>query len=317
MSQINKSLDKLSENMDVTSSQEEVIQSSTKLWSHSCAKKSKKHRRGKKRKKTNFDDNNSNDRNETLKSLDPNYVKKRRRSIILIRPENVPKAPQNSTQFIIDDHEDCKMYFSFDYHKPKTNNSSSTAIRATFSPKANENYEIYDSEETSQFYLNDFEMAFNRARFDELMKKDRNELVDMCQRLENTVTALQRNLLFINPSEVLDELQDQLIGLQEENKILRQKNRKLKQCVNQKTCSNSYPNSSNDDENDSGNVMHCDDHFSDDDHRSHDCSSCTSDSDSSSSSSSTTATHSSNDKFMSETIDDNSIDNSYKQIISV
>jgi hypothetical protein len=164
-------------------------------------------------------------------------------------------------------------------------------------------------------------MAFNRARFEELMKKDRNELVDMCQRLENTVTKLQTNLLFINPSEVLDELQDELIGLQEENQILRQKNRKLKTSVNQKTCSNSYPNSSNDDENDSGNVMHCDDHYSHndyDDHRSHDCSSCTSDSDSSSSSSSTTASnHSSNDKFMSENIDDNSIDDNYKQIISV
>jgi hypothetical protein len=133
MSQINKSLDKLSENMDVTSPQEEVIQSSTKLWSHSCAKKSKKHRRGKKRKKIHFDDNSNNDINETLKSFDPNYVKRRRRSLILIRPENVPKAPQNSTQFIIDDHEDCKMYLSFDYHKPKaSNNSSSTAIRFAF-----------------------------------------------------------------------------------------------------------------------------------------------------------------------------------------
>jgi len=97
-----------------------------------------------------------------------------------------------------------KMFYSFYLMNKsfKFINFVELCFRATFSPKANENYEIYDSEETSQFYLNDFEMAFNRARFEELMKKDRNELDDMCQRLENTVTAFQRNLLFINPSEV-------------------------------------------------------------------------------------------------------------------
>jgi len=139
MSEISKSFDKSSENMDVTSQdslpvEQEVVESSAKMSSHSCDRKNKKHRRGKKRKKTNFDDNNCD--NNTLKTLNPNYVKRRRRSLILIRPENVPKAPQNSTQFIIDDHEDCKMYLSFDYLRSQANSnnsSSSTSIRFAFS----------------------------------------------------------------------------------------------------------------------------------------------------------------------------------------
>lgn len=137
-------------------------------------------------------------------------------------------------------------------------------------------------------------MAFSRARFDTLMQKDHNELVELCQRLENTVSGLQRKLLFLNPSTVLEELQLELIHLQEENQSLRNKNRKLKRVVSEHNLINAKFD--DDDENDSGNVMNYDDERDDDDdedNSSH-CSSCTSDSDSSSSSSSTTASYSSN-----------------------
>lgn len=172
----------------------------------------------------------------------PSPNKKRRLSSVIIRPIHVPKAPENSTQFIIDDHEDSQLYISFE--KPfESNISYETELTYETFKKPYESdaafqdidyeYASADDVDTTCFFTRDFETAYYKAKFDELMQIPHNKLIDMYHDLDQQAIELQNQLIQYDPMIALDDLQRELLKHQEENKILRQtrKNLKKKLCL--------------------------------------------------------------------------------------
>ncbi|XP_067127145.1 uncharacterized protein [Centruroides vittatus] len=167
----------------------------------------------------------------------PSPNKKRRLSSVIIRPIHVPKAPENSTQFIIDDHEDSQLYISFEKPFDESNLSYGTELIETFKGSYESDaafqdidyeYASADDVDTTQFYARDFETAYYKARFDELMQTPHNKLIDMYHDLEQQVIKLQDQLLQYDPKYALDDLQQELLKHQEENEVLRQHHKTLR-----------------------------------------------------------------------------------------
>ena len=113
----------------------------------------------------------------------------------VLRPAGaqVPRAPENSTQFIIDDHEDSVMYFGFE----EFNNTYNT-----------------------DNIIAEFESDYKFAREEALLSLSLDDLKSHVTRLEAKASVLT-DALSASPSRLLERLQSQLLYLQEENKTLR------------------------------------------------------------------------------------------------
>lgn len=155
----------------------------------------------------------------------------------LLRPTDVPKAPENSTQFIIDDHEDCNLYFSFE-RKNLTNSSEdgdcydrcNSPAFAGFQDIDYE-YESPDDLVTSAFYEQDFENIYRHAREDELLSTPRDVIMQQYLELEHRVLELETRIApkasIVDPAIMIAKLQEELLKLQEENCALRTEKRSL------------------------------------------------------------------------------------------
>lgn len=208
--------------------------------------KARKTRRGKKRRQGRDDE-------DGLPESPIKKSPKQRSNQVMIRPVQVPKAPANFTQFIIDDHENCALYQSFEepqFHKRLDDGSDDEDSEykgednAGFSPcsrvlaegeevpessfPAGEDYESLDYRNIFEFYEKDFETVYKDARVDELLQVPRTEVVEMYWALERRATELCDQLHRWDPQNCLDELQQQLLRLQEENEALLQLNATLR-----------------------------------------------------------------------------------------
>lgn len=173
---------------------------------------------------------------------------KKRRSQIVIRPRQVPKAPANFTQFIIDDHESCALYQSFEGSLPLrrrrldscednggpeaasvTDDDDDDEVVPESSFPAGEHYESLDYGNIVEFYEKDFEAVYNSARVEELLRLPRSEMIEMYWALERRAEELCDQLHHWDPLNCLDELQRQLLRLQEENQALLRLNASLAQ----------------------------------------------------------------------------------------
>lgn len=203
----------------------------------------KRRRRGKKRKFNRSDrsqnegdiseNNAANDmsdeyENEALEKDAKNA--KRRPKGVLIRPINVPKAPENSTQFIMedhtmDDHNDSHLYISFETPDPYNKDLSQTEDAR--SQDINFMYESIKSLDDS-YCTKDFEAAYKTSRYDYYMQLPKQEVVAILEKLHLGQTELEEDLLTYDPSSVLEQLQQKLLCLQEENAVLKKTNSNLK-----------------------------------------------------------------------------------------
>uniref|UniRef100_A0A1E1X7K0 Hexamethylene bis-acetamide-inducible protein n=1 Tax=Amblyomma aureolatum TaxID=187763 RepID=A0A1E1X7K0_9ACAR len=206
--------------------------------------KHRKRRRGKKRRQGRDDPDavlSSSDAASPAKRSPP----KRRKKQVMIRPREVPKAPANFTQFIIDDHENCALYQSFEAAYPnghsdvaddtdcrptdlrlQTDESGEEEPQSWF--PAGEHYESLDYGNMMKFYEKDFEAVYSSARMDELMRLSRCEVADMYAALERRAAQLYDELHKVDPQNCLDELQRQLLRLQDENQALLKLNSTLR-----------------------------------------------------------------------------------------
>lgn len=200
--------------------------------------KHRKRRRGKKRRQ------GRDDSDAVLSSSDAASPAKRsptklQKEQVMIRPREVPKAPANFTQFIIDDHENCALYQSFEAAYPNGHSDVTdcrpTDLRLTLGVSqtdesgeeepqswfpAGEHYESLDYGNMMEFYEKDFEAVYSNARMDELMRLSRCEVVEMYAELERRAAELYDELHKLDPQNCLDELQRQLLRLQDENQAL-------------------------------------------------------------------------------------------------
>lgn len=177
---------------------------------------------------------------------------KRRKKQVMIRPCEVPKAPANFTQFIIDDHENCALYQSFEAAYPNGHSDGADEtdcrqtdlrLQSTFGVSqtdesgeeepqswfpAGEHYESLDYGNMMKFYEKDFEAVYSNARMDELMRLPRCEVAEMYAALERRAAELYDELHKLDPQNCLDELQRQLLRLQDENQALLKLNSTLR-----------------------------------------------------------------------------------------
>jgi len=132
----------------------------------------------------------------------------------LLRPAGleVPKAPSNSTQFIMDNHEDSNLFYNFE-------------------------------EFTEQSVMVDFENDYKTSEEDLLMNCSRERLKRAIVTLESECARLQ-NTINSRPSVILENLQAILIKLQEENYNLKQANSKI--CSSDSSGSDSSSDDSSD-----------------------------------------------------------------------
>ncbi|OQR75986.1 hypothetical protein BIW11_03169 [Tropilaelaps mercedesae] len=165
------------------------------------------------------------------RSRNSNHPVKKR--CIQIRPADVPQAPANFTQFIIDDHfGSCPgLYKSFET-PPMGGPESSSDSEA---PHSSVNYDSessvdapLDYSDMVAFYEKDFEEVYSDARAAEVIELPREQLVAMYGDLEKRAAELSSELSVYSPQHLLDLLQQRLLQLQEENRQLRAKNRALR-----------------------------------------------------------------------------------------
>lgn len=218
--------------------------------------KHRKRRRGKKRRQGRDDQDgvlSSSDAASPTKKTPT----KRRKKQVMIRPREVPKAPANFTQFIIDDHENCALYQSFEaayprrseeridedednsmqpdgdhrrtsmVHVSQTDESGEEEQPQSWFPSG-EHYESLDYGNMVEFYEKDFEAVYSNARIDELMRLSRAEVAELYTALEHRAAELWEELHRVDPQNCLDELQRQLLRLQDENSALLKLNSTLR-----------------------------------------------------------------------------------------
>lgn len=158
-------------------------------------------------------------------------------SDIIIRPINVPKAPENSTQFIMDDHNDCHFYYSFETPNPyladppHLDGEDGDIVEPVGEDAAYRDidyqYESPQDFDNSAYYDREFELSYKNNRFDELMRLSRTELISSMTELETRLKELSDELVKENPSPILEKLQAELLELQEKHTYLKECNSKL------------------------------------------------------------------------------------------
>uniref|UniRef100_A0A023GBQ8 Hexamethylene bis-acetamide-inducible protein n=1 Tax=Amblyomma triste TaxID=251400 RepID=A0A023GBQ8_AMBTT len=240
--------------------------------------KHRKRRRGKKRRQGR-DDPDAGLSSSDAASPAKGSPTKRRKKQVMIRPSEVPKAPANFTQFIIDDHENCALYQSFEAAYPNGHSDvdgtdcrpadlrlqSTTPLGVSQTDESGEeepqswfpagdHYESLDYGNMMKFYEKDFEAVYSSARIDELMRLPRSEVADMFTALERRAAELYDELHKLDPQNCLDELQRQLLRLQDENQALLKLNLTLRSAA-----TSSLTTSSSSSGHDADDSDHCDD----------------------------------------------------------
>ncbi|GBM04801.1 hypothetical protein AVEN_191321-1, partial [Araneus ventricosus] len=159
---------------------------------------------------------------------------------VMVRPINVPKAPENYNTFIMDEHDECHLYMSFETPNPYVTNKEelrdqNCAITDPFEDAAyidiDYEYESPQDFDNVAYYDKEFEESYKNNRFDELVRLSREDLIAGIQALERRLRDLSEELVRENPSPVLEKLQAELLELQEKHLDLKECNSKLNQLV--------------------------------------------------------------------------------------
>ncbi|XP_071546175.1 uncharacterized protein [Panulirus ornatus] len=171
----------------------------------------------------------------------------------VLRPvgAQVPRAPENSTQFIMDDHENSALFVDFDnFSTPQWEQEPPMSGAEEDTGSATPTHLL--TRDWFPFNAADFETAYQTAREDRLMAGSRSDLRTAIMALEARAAVLT-DALSASPSRMISTLQAQLLQLQEENSALRQhlNRRKLKR--QQNLFSSSSSSTDSDSESDSTN----------------------------------------------------------------
>jgi len=208
----------------------------------------KRHRRAKGKKKkqkqslmiTNEDGTNST-------AADTKQQKK-----VYLRPSNNPllRAPKNSTQFIIDDHENSNLFWNFDAHPDEDSTRDGTEVDDVgdeahevsvthghphsrqnqgmavmpgqfFGPSDSDRFSPDDDNFWAAYSERDFECVYETAHQEEVYSWERGKIIDEIAVLEIRQKQLINMLSQIDPLIYLQKLQHELLALQEQNRQLK------------------------------------------------------------------------------------------------
>ena len=194
----------------------------------------KRHRRAKgkkKKQKTSLLITNEDGTNSTAADAGPSKQQKK----VFLRPSaaNNPllKAPKNSTQFIIDDHENSNLFWNFDSNR--CHDSSKDDIESVGDESNEFKYrdlqlevagvgESPDDESFMDAYFDkDFESVYESAHQEEIYSWNRTRIIEEISTLEKRQKQLIDMLSQIDPMIYLQKLQQDLLALQEQNRQLK------------------------------------------------------------------------------------------------
>lgn len=120
----------------------------------------------------------------------------------LLRPSKVPKAPQNSTQFIIDDHENSAYFIDFD----KGFTSPGTREEVGWSP----------------YFQQDFENVYRTTKEAEAIDWTHDVLVERITSLEERVKTLEQQLGLCDPNVYMSPVQHRIVCMQDNNRGIKE-----------------------------------------------------------------------------------------------
>jgi len=189
----------------------------------------KRHRRAKGKKKkqktclmiTNDDGTDSTTKDDT-----------KQKKKVYLRPSNNPllRAPKNSTQFIIDDHENSNLFWNFDAHPEKVS-VADLGGDGRDSPEHNQGqyFGMGDCDRLSpdddtfwtEYSERDFESVYESAHQEEVYSWERSRILEEISVLEVRQKQLIDLLSQIDPLIYLEKLQQELLALQEQNRKLK------------------------------------------------------------------------------------------------
>jgi len=211
---------------------------------HNKGKKRHRRAKGKKKKQktclmiTNEDGTNSTANNS------------KQQKKVYLRPSNNPllKAPKNSTQFIIDDHENSNLFWNFGsqkedinprYGSPATKEDKEVKLHSSakenqprhqgmavmpgqfFGLSDTDRFSPDDDNFWAAYSERDFESVYETAHQEEIYSWERGKIVDEISYLEIRQKQLIDMLSQIDPLIYLQKLQHELLELQEENRQLK------------------------------------------------------------------------------------------------
>lgn len=127
---------------------------------------------------------------------------KKLRTRRLLRPSKVPKAPQNSTQFIIDDHENSAYFIDFE--------------KGFTSPSTREDVGW------SHYFEQDFENVYRTTREAEIIDWTREALVEKISSLEERVKTLEQQLAMCDPNVYMSQSQHRVVCVQGESRQMQE-----------------------------------------------------------------------------------------------
>ena len=177
---------------------------------------------------------------------------------VYLRPSNNPllKAPKNSTQFIIDDHENSNLFWNFDAHPdddntkdgteggdigeegggeegsepvenqvrdgpPKQNQGMAVMPGQFFGLSDSDRFSPDDDNFWAAYSERDFESVYETAHQEEIYSWERGKIIDEISVLEMKQKQLINMLSQIDPLIYLQKLQHELLALQEQNRQLK------------------------------------------------------------------------------------------------
>lgn len=199
--------------------------------SNSGGKGRRKHRRskGKKRKQktslliTNEDGTDFNPGNAAANV---------KQSKIQLRPTNNPliNAPKNSTQFIIDDHENSNLFWHFDAQEEGEGAGDAEVGQLEgggvlpgqiFGAADNERFSPDDESFWTEYSERDFEVVYETAHQEEIFGWQRDKILREIAAMEARQKQLIEMLAAVDPVVYLEKLQQELLSLQEVNRELK------------------------------------------------------------------------------------------------
>jgi hypothetical protein len=166
--------------------------------------------------------------------------KKNHHQQVYLRPTNGPllNAPRNSTQFIIDDHENSNLFFNFassnGHHHHGVSAAEAAAAAAVAAAVAadaadpdGESPSPDDDTFWAEYSERDFQSVYESAHQEEIAEWDRKKLCDEISALERRQRELVNILARLDPEIYLQKLQSELLSLQEVNRVLKEEHSEL------------------------------------------------------------------------------------------
>jgi len=179
----------------------------------------KRHRRakGKRKKQKTCLMITNDDGTHSTTSQEPAHQQRK----VCLRPSNNPllKAPKNSTQYIIDDHENSNLFV--DFGDERSNEAAEPDPEQYID---SDRLSPDDDNFFTQYAERDFESVYATAHQEEVSSWEREKIIEEISAMERRQKQLVEVLSTIDPTVYLQKLQHELLSLQEVNRQLKLRN---------------------------------------------------------------------------------------------